>query len=157
MLAPGTGSDPAQFIDARDLAEWIVRMAEAGPPGVFNATGPARPLDMRGLLGEIATGVQVQPKITWVSTAFLDARKVSPWTDLPVWVPAEGDTVGFARRDIGRALRAGLTFRPVAVTAADTLAWQRTLPAERRDKPKAGLAPDREAALLAAWKADGGR
>ena len=141
VLAPGTGSDPAQFIDARDLAEWIVRMAEAGPPGVFNATGPARPVDIRRFLAEVAAGVHAQPKITWVSTEFLEAQKVSSWIDLPVWVPAQGDTAGFARRDIGRALRAGLTFRPIATTAADTVAWQRTLPPERREKPKAGSPP----------------
>ena len=88
--------------------------------------------------------------------AFLDAQDVSAWTDLPVWVPREGDSAGFARRDIGRALHAGLTFRPLATTAVDTLAWFRAQPAEHQAKPKAGLTPAREADVLARWKASTG-
>jgi 2'-hydroxyisoflavone reductase len=153
VLAPGDGNDPVQFIDARDLAEWTIRVAEQGTTGTFNATGPARPLTMRVMLEGIAAAVRSDAKLTWVDTAFLEAQDVSPWTDLPVWVPGEGEGAGFARRDIGRALAAGLTFRPLATTASDTLAWFRTLPAQRQEKLRAGLAAEREAALLAAWKA----
>jgi 2'-hydroxyisoflavone reductase len=71
---------------------------------------------------------------------------------MPVWVPASGDSAGFHRRSIARALAAGLTFRSVKATAADTLAWFRTLPAERQAKLRAGLTPEREAALLAKWQ-----
>jgi 2'-hydroxyisoflavone reductase len=152
VLAPGDGSDPVQFIDARDLAEWIVRMAETGTPGVFNGTGPARPLLMRDFLKGVAAGVHADPKITWVSTKFLDAQKVHAWSDQPVWVPGQGETMGFHRRDISRALRAGITYRPLTTTAADTLAWFRTQPAERQAKLRSGLTPVRETALLDAWK-----
>jgi 2'-hydroxyisoflavone reductase len=70
-----------------------------------------------------------------------------------VWVPGRGDSAGFARRDIGRALKAGLTYRPLSVTAADTLAWYRQQPAERQSaKMRAGLTGEREAALLAKWR-----
>jgi 2'-hydroxyisoflavone reductase len=151
VLAPGDGADPVQFIDARDLAEWTVRMAEMCRFGVFNATGPARPLTMRGMLGGIAGAVGGGARLTWVSAEFLDAHKVSAWSDLPVWVPASGDSAGFARRDIRRALAAGLTFRPLPVTAADTLAWFRTQPVARQAKLKSGLTPDREQALLTEW------
>jgi 2'-hydroxyisoflavone reductase len=153
VLAPGDGADPVQFIDARDLAEWTIRTAEARALGVFNATGPARPLGMRGLLDGAASAIHADAKLTWVSADFLEAQKVSAWSDLPVWVPARGDSAGFARRDIRRALTAGLTFRPLATTAADTLAWFKTQPAERQAKLKAGLTPEREAALLEKWKA----
>jgi 2'-hydroxyisoflavone reductase len=153
VLAPGDGSDPVQFIDARDLAEWTVRMAEQRAFGVYNATGPAQTLEMRGMLAEIGAGVDAHPPLTWVPAKFLAAQKAEPWSDLPVWVPAEGDTAGFARRDIRRAQAAGLTFRPLRATAADTLAWFRTQPTDRQAKLKAGLTPEREAALLAAWKA----
>jgi 2'-hydroxyisoflavone reductase len=152
VLAPGDGSDLVQFVDSRDLAEWVIRMAESRTTGVFNGTGPARPMTMRQMLAGIAQGVQVEPKLTWVSTKFLDDLKVQAWTDQPVWIPGQGDTAGFARRDISRALRAGLTYRPLPVTAADTLAWFRQQPAERQAKLRAGLAPLREAALLEAWK-----
>jgi 2'-hydroxyisoflavone reductase len=153
VLAPGDGRDPVQFIDARDLAEWTIRMAESRTLGTFNATGPDRTLTMAGMLDGIGAAVRAEAHLTWVPTAFLEANQVSAWSDLPVWVPAQGDSTGFARRDIGKALRAGLTFRPLALTAADTLAWFKQQPAERQAKLKAGLAPAREAELLAAWNA----
>jgi 2'-hydroxyisoflavone reductase len=153
VLAPGDGSDPVQFIDARDLAEWTIRVAEARGLGVFNTTGPAQPLAMRGMLSGIAAGIQAEPRLTWVSTDFLKAQKVSPWRYLPVWIPRRGDHAGFAQRDIRRALDAGLVFRPLPQTAADTLAWFKTLPRDRQAKLKAGLSAEREAALLANWAA----
>jgi 2'-hydroxyisoflavone reductase len=152
VLAPGE-TDPVQFIDARDLAEWTIRMAEQRTLGVFNATGPAQVETMRDMLSGIGIPIRSDAHLTWVSTAFLEAEKVSPWSDLPVWVPGQGDTAGFARRNIGKAIGAGLTFRPLPITAVDTLAWFRTLPAERQAKLKAGLTPEREAALLAKWHA----
>jgi 2'-hydroxyisoflavone reductase len=153
VLAPGDGADPVQFVDARDLAEWIVRMAESRTAGVFNATGPARPLLTRDFLRQVASGVRTDPKLTWVSTKFLEDHKVAAWSDLPVWVPGQGETAGFHRRDIGRAIRAGLTYRPLPLTSADTLTWFKTLPAERQAKLRSGLTPERETALLAEWKA----
>lgn len=151
VLAPGDGTDPVQFIDARDLAEWIVRMAESGTPGVFNATG--KPIPMKAFLGGVAAGVHADPRLVWVPTKFLQANKVHGWSDQPVWVPNEGETAGFHHRGIARALKAGLTFRPLPLTAADTLAWFKTLPAERQAKLRSGLTPERETALLAQWKA----
>jgi len=149
IAAPGDGSDPVQFIDARDLAEWTVRLAEQRTFGVFNATGPARPLTMGGMLRDAAAGLHVQPQLTWVPAPVLEAEHVEAWSDMPVWVPGTGEDAGFARRRIDRALAAGLSFRPTGVTAADTLAWFRTLPPERQAHLRAGLTPDREAALLA--------
>ena len=154
VVAPGDGADPVQFIDARDLAEWTIRMAEQGGSGVFNATGPQRPLPVRDMLGGVAKAVHSDAKLTWVPTAFLDAEKVYAWSDLPVWIPGQGETAGFARRSVARAQAAGLTYRPLAVTASDTLDWFKQQPAERQAKLRAGLAPDREAALLAKWKAN---
>lgn len=153
VLAPGDGSDPVQFIDARDLAEWTIRMAETRTLGVFNATGPARQLTTREMLDGVKAAVGHDDHLVWVTTAFLDAHNISAWTDLPVWVPGQGDTAGFARRNISKALAAGLTYRPLAVTSADTLAWFKTLPADRQANMKAGLKPAQEAELLAAWKA----
>jgi 2'-hydroxyisoflavone reductase len=153
VLAPGDGGDAVQFIDARDLAEWTVRMAEQRAFGVFNATGPAHRLTMREMLAGVGAAVGADAKLVWVSTRFLDAHDVSAWTDLPVWVPGQGDTAGFARRDIKKALAAGLIFRPLATTSRETLAWFRQQPPERQAKLKAGLSPDREAELLATWKA----
>ena len=153
VLAPGDGQDAVQFIDARDLAEWTVRVAEQRAFGVFNATGPAHRLTMTGMLAGVGAAVGAKDLLVWVPTGFLDAHDVSAWSDLPVWVPGQGDTAGFAHRDIRKALAAGLTFRPLPTTAVDTLAWFRQQPADRQARLKAGLTPDREAALLAAWKA----
>jgi 2'-hydroxyisoflavone reductase len=157
ILAPGDGSDLVQFIDARDLAEWTIRMVEARTFGVFNATGPAQPLSMRDMLAGIAAAVHAEPRLTWVPAKFLEEHNVSAWSDMPVWVPNEGDSAGFARRDIGRAKAAGLTFRSLASTSAETLAWFRTLPADRQAKLRAGIAPEREAEVLAAWRASRGK
>jgi len=128
-------------------------MVEERTTGTFNATGPTQPLAMRAMLAAIADGVRADARPTWLPTAFLEAEKVSPWSDLPVWVPGEGESAGFARRSIARALAAGLTFRPLATTAAETLAWFRAQPPARQAKLRAGLSAEREAELLARWHA----
>ena len=152
VLAPGNGDDPVQFIDARDLAEWTVRMAERRAFGTYNATGPDYRLSMAGLLHGIRATTTAGAQFTWVPADFLEAQKVSPWGDLPVWIPAAGDSAGFAQRSIRRALAQGLTFRTLAATAGDTLDWFKTLPAERQAKLKSGLSAEREKEVLALWK-----
>ena len=155
VLAPGDGSDPVQIIDARDLAEWTIRMAEARAVGTYNATGPAHPLTMRQMLTGIASAIHANPTIEWVSTDFLKAEKVEAWSDMPTWIPGRGDTAGFGRRSIKKAIANGLTFRPLSQTASDTLAWFKQQPAERQEKLKAGIAPEREKEVLAKWAAAG--
>lgn len=153
VVAPGDGSDPVQVIDARDLAEWTIRMVEDRTFGTFNAVGPAYRLTMADLLCGIRAATTAGAELTWVPTSFLEERGAQPWSDLPVWVPSSPETAGFGTRSNARAIAAGLTFRPLAQTALDTLAWWKTLPAERRATLRAGLTPEREQAILAAWKA----
>ncbi len=153
VLAPGSPRDPVQLIDARDLAQWTIRLAEQGATGVFNATGPHPALTFGALLETCRDAIGADAAFTWVPADFLAAQQVSEWTDLPAWVPADGGMAGMMRADIGRALAAGLTFRPLGATVRDTLAWFDTLPPERRAAPRAGLSPEREQAVLAAWKA----
>jgi 2'-hydroxyisoflavone reductase len=152
VLAPGDGSDPIQYIDARDLSEWIVRLAEHKTAGTFNAIGPSNPFDTKALLAGVARGVGAKPSYAWVPASWLEQRQVNGWSDLPLWLPGQGRTAGFHRRTNAAAVKAGLTFRPLETTSADTLAWWNALPAERRAKPKTGLTAEREAALLAEWK-----
>ena len=152
VLAPGDGSDPVQIIDARDLAEWTIRMAEAGTLGTFNATGPRHPLRMKEMLTGVAAAIHADARPIWVPADFLESEKVEAWSDMPVWVPARGETAGFAKRSIAKALAAGLTFRPLDATASDTLAWFKQQPAERQAKLKAGLTAAREAEVLSKWK-----
>jgi 2'-hydroxyisoflavone reductase len=152
VLAPGDGSDPVQIIDARDLAEWTIRMAEAHTLGTFNATGPKHPLQMKEMLAGIAAAIHADAQLLWIPTDFLESEKVEAWSDMPVWVPAQGETAGFAKRSITKALAAGLTFRPLEATAADTLAWFKQQPSERQAKLRAGLTSAREEAVLSKWK-----
>jgi hypothetical protein len=91
---------------------------------------------MHQMLVEIAQGVHVDPEIVWAPTSFLKANKVSAWRDMPVWIPGQNETFGFHRRDISRAIAEGLTYRPLPLTAADALAWFRTLPSERQKAPR---------------------
>jgi 2'-hydroxyisoflavone reductase len=90
---------------------------------------------------------------TWVDADFLEKQGVHAWSDMPAWVPNGGETAGFAKVSNARAIKAGLTFRPIADTAKATLEWFRSLPEDRRTKLRAGLAPEREAKVLATWKA----
>jgi 2'-hydroxyisoflavone reductase len=152
VLAPGNGADPVQIIDARDLAEWTIRTAETHTLGTFNATGPEHPLQMKEMLTGIGSAIHAEDRFIWVAADFLEAEKVQAWSDMPVWVPGQGDTAGFARRSIRKALAAGLTFRPLATTSSDTLAWFKEQPAERQAKLKAGLTPAREEEVLSKWK-----
>ena len=156
ILAPGSGGDPVQYIDARDLAGWMIDLVERGTTGVFNALGPADRLEMRGMLEGIAEGVAPPEgaRFTWVPAELLEKEKVAPWSDLPVWIPAEGDYAGAGTTSNARAVAAGLTFRPVAETARDTLAWVRSLPEdEQKAVTRGGLSPEREAEVLARFHA----
>jgi 2'-hydroxyisoflavone reductase len=149
ILAPSDGNDPTQIIDVRDLTEWIVRLAEAGTMGQFNATGPEARLSMAEMLYGIRAITSTPSKITFVPGAFLQEHNVRPWSDMPAWIP--NDPISFV--NVERAVEAGLTFRPLAVTARDTLEWHRTRPAEHQAELQAGIAPEREAEVLAAWQA----
>jgi 2'-hydroxyisoflavone reductase len=156
VLAPGDPGDPVQFVDGRDLAEWVVRMVEQGETGIYNATGPGKTLGVGAMLEGIKTANKSNANFTWANTDFLEAQKVAPWSDMPVWVPPRGEEAGMGRISIQRALAKGLTFRPLADTARDTLTWFKSQPAERQAKLKAGLSPEREAEVLAAWHKQAG-
>lgn len=151
VLAPGNPADPVQFIDARDLAEWTIRMAENRETGTYNATGPDKPLGMGDMLQGMKSTLNSNANFTWVNADFLEQQKVSPWSDMPVWVPPRGEEGGLSRTSIKRALAKGLTFRTLADTTTETMKWFKSLPAERQAKLHAGLAPEREAEVLAAW------
>ena len=149
VLAPGAPNDSVQFIDGRDLAEWTIWMAENRETGIYNATGPAKPIGMGGMLDGIKAALKSSANFTWVSEQFLTDQKVQAWSDMPVWAGAED---GVTRTDINRALGKGLTFRPLADTARDTLAWFKSLPQDRQSHLKAGVTPEREAEVIANWK-----
>lgn len=121
VLAPGDPDGPVQVIDARDMAEWALQTAAAGGGGVFNVTGPERPLTMRRMLEEIVRVTGSGASLVWAPEPFLLGRGVSPWTELPLWVYAERS--GMLSVGIDRALEAGLRCRPIEATIRDTRAW----------------------------------
>lgn len=141
-------TDPVQFIDARDLAEWTIRMAESRTLGDFNGNGPDYEMSTGAMLYGIRAVTTQGATFVEANVDFLEKNKVAPWSDLPVWIPGQGDMVGSHRRSVARAIKAGLTYRPLATTAADTLKWFGEQPAERRAKLRAGLSAEREAELL---------
>ncbi|HUP46739.1 MAG TPA: NAD-dependent epimerase/dehydratase family protein [Thermoanaerobaculia bacterium] len=154
VLAPGDPLNPVQIIDARDLAEWIIRVVEQRAFGTYNAIGPAGTMTFSEMLGGIRGVVpgSVPVKLVWVPADFLEAQKVAPWSDMPVWIPAQGDYAGFGLRSNAKAIAAGLTFRPLADTARATLEFHESRPADRKGKLRAGVTAEREKEVLAAWK-----
>jgi 2'-hydroxyisoflavone reductase len=151
VLAPGAPSDPVQFIDGRDLAEWTIRMVENGETGIYNATGPAQQLGIGNMLETMKSALSSKAKFTWVNADFLAAQKVEPWSDMPVWIPPRGEEAGGNQISNKRAIGKGMTFRALADTTRDTVAWFKSQPQDRQSKLKAGLTPEREAEVLAAW------
>ena len=128
VLAPEPRGQPVQLVDARDLAAWMLSMAETGETGVYNATGPAEELTIGATLETIRAAVGSDAELVWAGERFLVDAGVEPWSDLPLWLAPGADPsfAGFLAVDAGRAIATGLRFRPLADTARDTLAWARS-------------------------------
>jgi 2'-hydroxyisoflavone reductase len=156
VLAPDKPDDPCQFIDSRDLAEWTIRMAETRDLGTYNAIGPDKPLTIAEMLYGVKAVTTAGAQFTWVPWDFLQKQEVRPWRNMTVWQPPYGRTAGYQRRDASKAIAKGLTFRPLAVTAKDTLDWHKTRPQAEQiatlNGEINGLSMTREAEVLAAWK-----
>ncbi len=152
VLAPGGPDDPVQFIDVRDFAEWTIQCCEARRFGIYNVTGPGRPLFFGELLAACARGALVPVRFEWVPARTLTRLGVRPWSDMPVWVPPQDGFEGFHRLDNRRAVQAGLRFRPLAETIRDTVQWFQTLSPAR--PLRAGLSPERERAILEDWRVE---
>lgn len=157
VMAPGESGDPVQIIDSRDIAEWTIRMAEAREFGIYNATGPVGPFSIAEMLYGIKAVTASGAQFTWVSAEFLTSQQIRGWRHMPVWVSPKNGNAGFSTKSNAKALAKGLTFRTLAVTARDTLAWHKTRPAAEQkaleDGAIAGISAAREAEVLAAWKA----
>jgi len=151
VLAPGTPADPIQIIDARDLAEWTIRMVEQGTTGSFNAVGPKSKLGMGRMLDVIRKTTNSDARFTWVDDKFLTSEKIID--DVPIWTSPHGPEIGYSTMNINKAIRNGLTFRPLGDTTKATLEWFRKQPTSRQAKMRAGITAKREAEVLAAWHA----
>jgi len=122
--APGDAERPVQIIDARDLAGWMLDMAEHRTAGVFNGTGPAGMTTMGELLGAAVEATGSGARLRWLPDAALRAAGAEPWTELPLWAP-EDEMAGAWRVGTERAQAAGLRCRPATDTVADVAAWLR--------------------------------
>ncbi|MBI5031094.1 MAG: NAD-dependent epimerase/dehydratase family protein [Chloroflexi bacterium] len=151
VLAPGNPSSCVQIIDVRDLAEWTIRMIEGKHVGVFNATGPAYPLTLQQTLDECVRVSKSDARLTWVDEQFLLDHNVGSWIEMPLWVPDKDNSAGMMQINCAKAIAKGLTFRSVADTIRDTIAWDATRPPET--EWRAGMKPEREAELLVKWHA----
>lgn len=166
ILVPGRRTDPVQYIDVRDLTEWMIRLLEEGTTGTFNAVGPVRRQTMEEFVYGVAATTPVDLSWTWIEDydwlrsyplrRTQDGRTFGLTYAVP-WIMAEGDQLGHMQIDGRRAVAAGLTFRPLATTAADTVAWRLSdaVPQVLRESPRYVLTPEQERAMLDAWKRRG--
>jgi 2'-hydroxyisoflavone reductase len=150
VLAPEKPEAPIQIIDARDLSDFIIKLIEESVSGAFNATGPDYELTMGVMLDMCKQVSNSDANFKWALVEFLSRHEVLPWSDMPVWIPNIAEDAGFSRIDVSKAIQAGLKFRPLEETVRDTLNWAQT---QRSDREwRAGLSPEREAAVLASLK-----
>jgi 2'-hydroxyisoflavone reductase len=154
VLAPDSPDFLVQYIDVRDLGEWIVRIAEARTAGIYNATG--QPVRLGTLLETCQRVSQSGATFTYIDGQFLLEHEVGPWNELPMWLPP--DMAALNMTNVSKAVADGLTFRPIEDTVRATLEWNATRPAQHPGKmgidvPKAGLDPEKETRVLQAWKA----
>jgi 2'-hydroxyisoflavone reductase len=153
VLAPGRRDDPVQLIDVRDLAEWMVRLLEDQTTGVFNAAGPRELLTMPSFLEQAKAALNADVKFTWIDDYdFLAAHGID---EAIPWARLAGNDDGMMSIRNDRAIAAGLTFRPLATTVRDTLAWWPAVLEARRQAPKFAITPEKEAKALADWHALG--
>ncbi len=149
VLAPSRPDYAVQFIDARDLAEWLTSMIERRESGIYNANGRPGAVTMKNLLDECRSISHSDASFTWASENFLLTEQVAPWSELPLWLPEEATPhlKGFMFVNCDKAFGAGLTLRPLGETIDDTLTWHASNP----EKLKAGIDADREQTLLRKW------
>jgi len=151
VLAPGRPDRYVQFIDVRDLAEWIVRMIERKETGVYNANGLPNNLTMERVLEECKIVSESDATFTWVSEDFLMQEKVVPWSEIPLWMPQQGapHLKGLMFINCNKAVGCGLSFRPLNDTIRDVLTWRKT--DRLNEELKAGIDRDKEQRLLRKW------
>lgn len=151
VLAPGHADDPMQVIDVRDLAEFMIRLLESGRRGVYNVAGPAEPLTARRFYDLAAQSIGANVHYTYVDDYdFLAAHGID---EAIPWALLRGNDYGMMSVKNDKAIAAGLTFRSLADTVRDTLAWWPTVPEARRAKPRFTIPPETEAKALADWHA----
>jgi nucleoside-diphosphate-sugar epimerase len=150
VLCPGPPTRPLQYVDGRDLAEWILAMGEQGSGGTFNTVSVPGHATMGELLEAAVQEVGSSAELVWVPPAVIEQAGIAAWTELPIWVPPEGELAGLHAGDVSAAMALGLHCRPVADTIADTWSWlQNEGDPAVLSAGAIGLSPEREAGVLA--------
>ena len=144
VLTPDRPDAMAQFIDARDLADFIIRLIDQNVSGTFNAVG--YPVTLNTIFETCKRISKSNANFKWAPIDFLEKNNVAPWSDMPIWVPEVGEDAGVSQVDVSKAVAAGLTFSPLTDTVKAIYDWEFERPAEY--EMKAGLKPEREAELL---------
>ncbi len=157
VLAPGEPARPLQYIDARDLAAWMLSAAEQGLGGAFNTVSRPGHTTMGGLLSAAMAAVGSNAVLAWTPAKVLEEAGVAPWTEMPIWLPRDEEYGGMHDGDVSAAYAAGLTCRPVEETVADTWAWLQAEgdPVPSPGRPRYGLDPAKEQTVLRSLLADG--
>jgi 2'-hydroxyisoflavone reductase len=150
VLAPGRPDNPVQFVDVRDLATWMVSLLERPAAGTFDACAPRGAWTFDDVLRACRAAAQSDARLVWVEDAFLESAGIEPWMGLPLWLPPSAGAPGLLNVEASRAKQAGLVCRPLTETAFDTLQWAGAR--EPGHEWKAGIAPERESEVLAAWR-----
>lgn len=152
MLVPGTPNDPFQFIDVRDLTDFVKLCVEKRIPGTYNACNTPKSVTMGSLLDTSKKVTGANTTFTWATPKFLEENAIigekAEGNYLPIWSPSDGDDAGSQLVSNARAVKKGMKFRALDVTIRDTLAWANARPPEKNDKLRAGLTPEQEKGLL---------
>ncbi|MDQ3636323.1 MAG: NAD-dependent epimerase/dehydratase family protein [Acidobacteriota bacterium] len=145
VLAPANPDAPVQFIDAKDLAEWIIKLIENDEKGIYNAVNKPFEITFGNLLKTIKEVSGSNAEFTWVSEEFMDENNVAPWSEMPLHLP---ESLEFMRTaNVDKALAKGLKIRALSETIRETLDWRKT----QDEEMKAGISAEREKKLLEKW------
>lgn len=147
----GAPTDPIQFVDVRDLSEFYVRLLENSVTGIYNTEGPGSALNTAGLVHGIKATTSTPSRFHWVGWDFLLEAGETPQGSLAFWQPPRDRYLNYGLMVNSRAISKGMTFRPLAVIAKDTLDWHRKRSQAEQDELRAGLSREREAELLGLW------
>jgi len=149
VLCPGPRNRPLQYIDGRDLASWLLSAAERGLGGVYNTVSQPGHTTMGELLETARAVTGSEADLVWVSPSAIEKAAIAPWSELPIWLPPDGELAGLHAGDVTAAHAQGLRCRPVAETIRDTWQWLQTEgdPTALSDG-SVGLSPEREHAVL---------
>jgi len=151
VLAPGDGNDFIQFIDVRDLGEWMIHCLEHQITGTYNAQSNGGEVTIKKLLDTCVKELNPKAELVWVPNEFLQQQEVAAWQEMPTWIPPEGEYLGSGQMSSKKAYANGLKERPLDVIVKDCYQWFTTLPVERQAKLRAGISEEKEAKVLKAW------